>query len=296
MPTTHATSLAFCQQAGGDTATAAVSSTFGSLVGSAVAPLVAAWLLGGSGGAGKSNMLSTLSKLAAEVLLPFAGGLAAQLLLGMVSKHSSRAALHVQQVKMLAGLLSNLLLVVLIFLIFAHTLDKHDLSQYGVVELTKLLAYVLFVHITVVAGAWVCSKPLSPRRRVAFVLTAPQKTETLALAILAILTQGSPYPEGLLALPVIVYHTLQMLVGALGVPWLRWWLSVALDPAVSQPDGACCVRRPPPPPSQRGGGGWTPLREALLGSTTSAGVGVQRQSSAIVSEPCGGPGAVPTEH
>ena len=236
MPGTHATSLIFCQQAGGDTAVAAVSSSIGSLVGSAIAPFVAGVLLIGSNHSSSSSgeadvesyFLSTLSKLSEEVILPFAGGLAAQLACHRLIKSfsDSRPWVSTWFGAVLSWLkhLTNLVLFLLIYLIFAHTMRDDDLSQYGAINLCKLVAYVLAVHLVIIAGAWLCALPLSPRRRVAFVLTAPQKTESLALAILAVIFVDSPYPQALLALPVILYHTLQMLVAALIVPLLRRWV------------------------------------------------------------------------
>ena len=57
-----------------------------------------------------------------------------------------------------------------------------------------------------------------PQRRVAFVLVAPQKTEGMALAILASLFADDSI--GVMSLPVVIYHSVQMFVALLVIPRL----------------------------------------------------------------------------
>ena len=83
---------------------------------------------------------------------------------------------------------------------------------------------------------WTRSKTFI-QRRIAFVFVAPQKTEGMAIAILAALFGDNPN-VGALTLPIVSYHTVQMLVAAILVPRVRAHAGALLrepDPTLARP-------------------------------------------------------------
>ena len=63
---------------------------------------------------------------------------------------------------------------------------------------------------------------LSPPRRIAFALVCPQKTEGMAIALIGIIFPDKAN-QGEMMLPIVAYHSVQMLIAALIVPLLRAW-------------------------------------------------------------------------
>ena len=77
---------------------------------------------------------------------------------------------------------------------------------------------------------WTRSKTFI-QRRIAFVFVAPQKTEGMAIAILAALFGDNPN-VGALTLPIVSYHTVQMLVAAILVPRVRAHATCCVSPSL----------------------------------------------------------------
>jgi len=217
MPTTASTSLVFVQQTGGDTVVAALNMALAQLLGAAIAPVVSSSLLGGNGA--HQDLAKTLWKMVKQIVLPLLAGMVIQATVMHILPPERRVP------KMRAHLkrASNALLVFLFYMIFSKAF-AHGSSSIGPLDFIKLTVWVTIIHVVTVLAAWVCAAPLLPERRVAFVLVAPQKTEAMAVAILAIVFDGSQYSQGELTIPIVVYHSVQMITAALVVPCLRGWL------------------------------------------------------------------------
>merc|ERR1712137_554735 len=83
-----------------------------------------------------------------------------------------------------------------------------------------MILWISMVHIVFLCLAWLVGYRLDIRRRIAVALTAPQKTEGMAIAILAIIFKGAN-DQGLYVLPVATYHSVQMLVAASLIPLFK---------------------------------------------------------------------------
>mmetsp|Transcript_6146 Transcript_6146/g.16069 ORF Transcript_6146/g.16069 Transcript_6146/m.16069 type:complete len:380 (+) Transcript_6146:176-1315(+) len=228
MPTTAATSLVFVLQAGGDASVSAFNMAFAQTAGVLVAPLSVSLLVGGSG---SSNVPKALWKMSYRILMPLVGGVLLQLL-AIRAIGAVRARRTLRRLKPL----NIVCLVVLFYFIFVKAFaDSRGLLT--AVGMLKLLAWIACVHIVLLGAAWVAASHLLPARRVAFVLVAPQKTEGLALAVLSSLfPSSSSMPIGELALPVIAYHSVQMVVASVVVPLLRWRFGAELAQPRSEVD------------------------------------------------------------
>ena len=82
------------------------------------------------------------------------------------------------------------------------------------------------MHAVILALAWVagCALKQVPVRA-AFFIVGSQKTEAMGITILSLIFSKTKSDLGVLALPVIMYHSVQMLAMSLGVPFLRAWTS-----------------------------------------------------------------------
>jgi len=219
MPTTAATSLVFVQNANADAAVAALNMPLGQVLGAFTAPLLCSILLS-SGHLADSNFGQVMWKNTYQILLPMAGGILLQVLLDSWRpgfRHWLRPKLKVINIGTLC---------VLFYFIFCKAFsDTESASVLTGPMLLKLLAYVSMVHLIVLLLGWLIAVAcrLEPARRIAFVLVATQKTEGLAIAVLTSLAASLPgRPDvAVLSLPVILYHSIQMVVASLLVPFLR---------------------------------------------------------------------------
>ena len=82
--------------------------------------------------------------------------------------------------------------------------------------LAKLVGWIAGVHVVTLGLAWLVSglARLSPPRRIAFALVCPQKTEGMAIALIGIIFPDKAN-QGEMMLPIVAYHSVQMLVAAL---------------------------------------------------------------------------------
>eukprot|EP00935_MAST-01C_sp_MAST-1C-sp1_P000966 g966.t1 len=155
--------------------------------------------------------------------------------------------------------LEKAILVMLFYLIFAKAFyrkpgKKTSISARGV---AALVVWITALHLLLLALAWLVSRALgahggmTPKQRVAFILVAPQKTEGMAIAILTIIFADVGSADmALLTLPVVVYHSVQMLVAMALLPSLRRLKegtrsateAAAARPAAMAAAAGCCPR------------------------------------------------------
>ena len=217
MPTTAATSLVFVQQARGDAAVAAINMSLGQLLGCLTAPPLITVLLVHGHNSGGSTPLKTIGKMCYELVLPMIVGILTQILAERWRPGSRR------QLKRLS-ILNIPALFALFLLIFAKSF-KESKGVLSVRVAAKLLGWMTVTHLVILAVTWLVATTvrLSKRRRLAFVLVAPQKTEGLAIALVASISAelGPGMPLAELTLPIVSYHAIQMVVASLLVPFVR---------------------------------------------------------------------------
>eukprot|EP00659_Diplonema_papillatum_P022657 gene22657-34681_t len=214
MPTTAFTCVMFTKQVGGDDSVAVVNAAIGNLIGPVVSPMVAKYFMGSgpdSGGMFSPKVLS----LVYQLVLPLILGVASQLYLKKKLSFDNYGRLQHA-----AHFVFDIVLVVALYFIFCEGFASggHSLT---VVSITLMTVWVFFVHVGVFAGAWAVGSCLHVRRRAALMMVSSQKTEGMAVAILAII---SPLDSGVLTLPVVAYHTVQMAFAASITPRMRAWV------------------------------------------------------------------------
>jgi len=114
--------------------------------------------------------------------------------------------------------LFQFMLVVVFYLLFCKVLDG-GAKGLSFSECTKMIAFVTILHILAFVGAWVASRPLKLPQRIAMVFVASQKSEGMSLTIITAIFNSDDV--GLYMLPVVVYHTVQMILASLLTGYFR---------------------------------------------------------------------------
>jgi sodium/bile acid cotransporter 7 len=206
LPTTITSGVVFTRSAGGDEALALVNAVLGNLLGLVATPL-ALLLVVGRGA--DIPLLPVLRELGLLVLLPFAVGQVLRL----------RLAPWTQAHRALLSNTPQVMVAVVLWLVFSDALTHGSgLAAAGVAGLVLLIAGV---HALLLLLAWIGTARLDRPRRIAATIVATQKTAALGAPLLAIVFGGRA-DAAAIALPLIIYHPLQLLVaGALAARWRR---------------------------------------------------------------------------
>ena len=210
MPTTTNTNVMFTQQAGGEVSAAAISAALGNLLGALVTPATVAFSVG-EGGVSLHRFLTVFYAISEQIIAPLLAGLALQILL----RHRKKDA-FLELVRPYCRVLETVSIVIFLYLMFCKAFAGG--SAVGSVALLKLAAFLIVVHLLLfLAACLVCGRVAdTPEQRVAFVFTAPQKAESLGIAILTAIFPGDD-DIGVICVPIVVYHTIQMIVAACAV-------------------------------------------------------------------------------
>jgi solute carrier family 10 (sodium/bile acid cotransporter), member 7 len=215
LSTTTTTGVAFTREAGGDEAGALFNATLGSLLGVIASPII---ILAATGRSGQLPILEVMGKLVVQVVLPIIAGQLIQLVIPHALMTRARKSLS------MAGLV---LLLLLVYLVFCASLEGGLGASAGQLAATAVLVAVL--HVGAIAGAFLASAwplwRLSRARRTAAVICSTQKTAALGLPLLLVVF-GGDHALGLIALPLLIYHPLQLFAASIMVPWWRRWNGV----------------------------------------------------------------------
>jgi sodium/bile acid cotransporter 7 len=116
-------------------------------------------------------------------------------------------------------LLSPVLLVCLFYFIFckAFAARAHGLSLAAVAKLVSWTTVVFAANLGLAAlVAW----RFGPKRFVSFLICAPQKTESLGVALVTVIFAHEEAAIGELTFPIVCYHSIELVIGALLLPYL----------------------------------------------------------------------------
>jgi solute carrier family 10 (sodium/bile acid cotransporter), member 7 len=224
LSTTTTSGVVLTRTAGGDEAGALFNATLGSVLGVGVSP---ALLLLCTGKAGSLPFLPMVGKLVAQVLIPLAAGQVLQWTFpGLVARWRPRLSR-----------VSLWLLLVLVWTVMCMGFDKGFRASPGQLAAAALATFLLHACALGLAysasgwGAWRFSRG----RRTAALICSTQKSAALGMPLLLIAFAHDP-ALGLIALPLLIYHPLQMVAASLMAPALERW-NRAGDPRVRSPAG-----------------------------------------------------------
>lgn len=211
LPTTVASAVAFTATARGDVAGALFQCAVSNVLGVFITPLAVMWIL--STGTGEVLRMDPLRRVGLLVLLPLLAGQLFRPIVGsVVGRHASWAPR-----------ISSWIILFLLWTAVCGNATRAEEDAFGWMNLL-LTAAVCAVLLGGMAGLILLAAPrmgLDRGGRIAAVFCGTQKTLAMGLPLAGVLFVDAPYTPGLLLLPLIVYHPLQLLAGGLFIAGFR---------------------------------------------------------------------------
>ena len=209
LPSTVSSSVALTVAARGNVPVAVFNATLSSLIGVVLTPLWMAWILGHGGG--DFNVGPVIIDLIRWLVLPLVVG---QLARPLLSTWAARNKGRIQVV-------DRLTILTLVYTSFADTVQQGVWSNYGLLVLlqTVLGATLLFGIVLALTRVMARILGLPMEDRIAAVFCGSKKTLASGVPMAHLIFGANP-ALGLILLPIMIYHPLQLAVG--GVLAQHW--------------------------------------------------------------------------
>lgn len=218
LPSTVQSSIAFTAMAGGNVAAAVCSASLSNLVGIVLTPLLVALFIHADG-AGGVDGLASVQKIATQLLLPFVAG---HLLRPVIGKWVDAHKKMLQPVDR-----SSVLLVV--YSAFSAAVANGVWSRVGPFDLGVLLVASAVILGVVIAVNGVAARVAGLPRGDAIVLLFCGSKKSLVSGVPMAGALFAPAQVGMVILPLMIFHQLQLFVCA----WLAGRYRRELDAAVA---------------------------------------------------------------
>lgn len=208
LPSTVQAAISSASMAGGNVAASVVAAALSNLAGVALTPLIVAALASASGAA---VGLGAVTKIATLLLLPF--------LLGQIARR--RLAAWAERNRSWIGRMDRLTIVLAVYTAFSAAVIDGLWTRLDAHEFAILLALVAALLAVAMAGAWRLGGSLGLARpdRITLLYSGTHKSLATGAPMARILFPG---PEaGLVIIPLMLYHQLQLIVSA--------WLAARLN-------------------------------------------------------------------
>ncbi len=202
LPTTVSTAIVFTSLAGGNTAGAVLNATLSNVLGVIVTPLWVGLLLEARGEA--VSALPLMRELALLILLPLGAG---QALRPLARRWFGWWIGH-------GGVVSSCLVLFIVYAAFCNSVQAGVFVEHGwppalIAGGGAIVFFTVIVLLTILASRLL---RLPPADRTAALFCAPQKTLASGAPMAKLIFAAHP-GLGLILLPVMFYHPLQLLVG-----------------------------------------------------------------------------------
>lgn len=209
LPSTVSSSVALTVAARGNVPVALFNATLSSLIGVVLTPIWMAWAMGHEGTA--FDVGPVVLNLVLWVLLPLVTG---QALRPMLSRWAVRHKSRIQ-------IVDRLTILMLVYTSFSDSVQQGIWSQYGYTVLLQTLFFttVLFFVMLQLTGLASRLMGLPEEDRIAAVLCGSKKTLASGVPMAHLIFGANP-ALGLILIPIMVYHPLQL--ASCGVLVQRW--------------------------------------------------------------------------
>ncbi|MEZ7006013.1 bile acid:sodium symporter family protein [Streptomyces sp. AD55] len=200
VPSTIQSSIAFTSMARGNVPAAICAGSFSSLAGIVVTPLLAAALLGGSGGGFSAD---SLLRIVAQLLVPFvAGQVLRRWIGGFVARH-----------KKVLGLVDRGSILLVVYTAFSEGVVEGVWHQVSPVRLGGLMAVEAVLLAVMLLASWYGAKALGFGRadRIAIQFAGSKKSLAAGLPMASVLFGAQ---ASLAVLPLMLFHQMQLMVCA----------------------------------------------------------------------------------
>lgn len=207
LPSTVQAAISSASMAGGNVAASVVAAALSNLAGVILTPLVVAALAQAAGG---TIGLSAITKTATLLLLPFA--------LGQIAR--TWLAVWAERHRVWIGRMDRTTIVLAVYTAFSAAVADNLWGRLDAATFVRLLLAVTLLLAFAMAGAWGAGRFLGLGRedRISFLFSGSHKTLATGAPMARILFPG---PEaGLIIIPLMLYHQLQLIVSA--------WIAVRL--------------------------------------------------------------------
>jgi solute carrier family 10 (sodium/bile acid cotransporter), member 7 len=210
LPTTISGCVVYTAAAGGNTAVAMFNSAAANIAGVAITPLWAALLLQVGGAAPPVG--SMIGEVALLLLAPLLLG---QGVRPVLLRGDERGPAFVTTI-------ANWIIIFIVFTAFANAVSTDAFGRIGALDtvITAVAVAGVFVAATAAAAALGRRSGFDEGERIALLFCAPQKTLAAGAPMAQILFAGNP-GLALILVPLLVYHAVQLLAGAVLVDRLR---------------------------------------------------------------------------
>lgn len=244
-------------QAGGNEALALVNAVTGNVIGIFVTP---ALLLAYLGATGQASYTSVLTKLAGTVIGP--------LVVGQLVQYFKPEAVKWLQGKISFPKTGSIMILLLVWATFCNTFaSKVEADPGSVIGMMVIVAglYVIFMGMALSVGFAPLNRLLGINRAdaIAIAMCGATKTVALGIPLIGVIYANSP-KAGILAVPLLMYHALQILIGHVLIPPLKRWkergdddvsdtkadaeaAAAAVEQAEEVPEGAPVLSEAAPP-------------------------------------------------
>jgi solute carrier family 10 (sodium/bile acid cotransporter), member 7 len=201
LPSTVQSAISYASMAGGNVAASVVGAAVSNLAGIVLTPLLVALVLGATSGVSLGG--DVFIRIATMLLLPFALGQAAQHWLGAWA----------QRQKAMLSFFDRLVILIAVYVAFAGAVASGGLAVVDLATLAMLVAMLALLLIFALAGAWFGGGLIGlPRTdRISLTFAGAHKSIATGAPMAAILFGSG---AGLIVLPAIIYHMMQLLVSA----------------------------------------------------------------------------------
>ncbi len=209
LPSTVSSSVALTVAARGNVPVAVFNATLSSLIGVVLTPFWMAWIIGSAGGGFAVGPV--IIDLLIWLVLPLVLGQLSRPLLGTWASHN----------KARIQIVDRLTILTLIYTSFADTVQQGVWSSYGpdILVETVVGSAVLFFIVLMLTGTLSTLLKLPAEDRIAAIFCGSKKTLASGVPMAHLIFGANP-AIGLILLPIMIYHPLQLAVG--GVLAQRW--------------------------------------------------------------------------
>jgi solute carrier family 10 (sodium/bile acid cotransporter), member 7 len=201
LPSTVQSAISYSSMAGGNVAASVVGAAVSNLAGIVLTPLLVAALLGAASGVSLGS--DVIVRIATMLLLPFALGQVAQGWFGTWA----------QRQKVMLSFFDRLVILIAVYVAFAGAVVSGDLASVDARTLTLLVALLAVLLTFAFVTSWFAGRLLGLSRsdQISLIFAGAHKSIATGAPMAAILFGGG---AGLIILPAIIYHMMQLLVSA----------------------------------------------------------------------------------
>ncbi|GAB3012328.1 bile acid:sodium symporter [Streptomyces pseudoechinosporeus] len=200
VPSTVQSSIAFTSIARGNVPAAICAGSFSSLAGIVITPLLAATLLGSTGGGFSAD---SILKIVLQLLVPFAAGQVLQRWIGeFITRH-----------KRITGLVDRGSILLVVYAAFSEGMVQGVWQQVSPLRLAGLLGVEAVLLAVMLTLTWYGSKALrfSREDRIAIQFAGSKKSLAAGLPMASVLFGAQ---ASLAVLPLMLFHQMQLMVCA----------------------------------------------------------------------------------